>query len=100
MMRESVSLSTCRSSQDVRRVQEVLGDDAHGAAQLADPPAVDVVLLRPEMNRIKNEKSRSQTGNGHVWFSTRRRGALTWRSVHSQTVEDGERHHRDDERLK
>lgn len=37
--------TTCWRSEDVGRVQEVLGDDAHGAVQLADPPAVDVVLL-------------------------------------------------------
>lgn len=29
-------------------MQEVLGDDAHGAVQLADPPAVNVVLLDPK----------------------------------------------------
>ena len=36
------------SSEDVGRVQEVLGDDTHGAVQLADPPAVNVVLLHPK----------------------------------------------------
>lgn len=40
-------LGTCWSSEDVSGVQEVLGDDAHGAVQLADPPAMDVVLLKP-----------------------------------------------------
>lgn len=38
-------VGTCWRSQDVGRVQVVLGDDAHGAAELADPPAVNVVLL-------------------------------------------------------
>lgn len=42
---------TCWRSQDVRRVQEVLRDDAHGAVQLADPPAVDVVLLGKNKRR-------------------------------------------------
>lgn len=46
MIREC--LGTCRSSEDVGRVQEVLGDDAHGAVELADPPAVNVVLLHPK----------------------------------------------------
>lgn len=40
---------TCRGSEDVGRVHEVFGDDANGAVQLADPPAVNVVLLDPEM---------------------------------------------------
>lgn len=43
--------STCWSSEDVGRVQEVLGDDTHGAVHLADPPAMNVVFLRPKMNK-------------------------------------------------
>lgn len=39
------NLATCWSSEDVGRVEVVLGDDAHHAVELADPPAVDVVLL-------------------------------------------------------
>lgn len=48
MLLLSVYLATCWSSEDVGRVQEVLGDDTHGAVQLADPPAVNVVLLEPK----------------------------------------------------
>lgn len=29
-------------------MQEILGDDTHGAVELADPPAVNVVLLEPK----------------------------------------------------
>lgn len=29
-------------------MQVILGDDTHGAIELADPPAVDVVLLEPK----------------------------------------------------
>lgn len=36
---------TCWSSENVSRVQEILGDDTHSAIELADPPAVNVVLL-------------------------------------------------------
>lgn len=43
MIREC--LGTCWSSEDVGGLQEVLGDDTHGAVQFTDPPAVDVVLL-------------------------------------------------------
>lgn len=44
----------CWSSQDVGRVQEVLGDNTHGAIQLADPPAVNVVLLADDINKISS----------------------------------------------
>lgn len=54
-----VGLCTCWSSQDVSRVQEVLGDDTHGAVQLADPPAVDVVLL-------DNTTQNKQRGNEQI----------------------------------
>lgn len=47
-------LRTCRS-QDVGRVQEILGDDAHSPVELADPPAVDVVLLEPKQAESSGE---------------------------------------------
>ena len=55
MIREC--LGTCWSSEDVGRVQEVLGDDTHGAVQLADPPAVNVVLLKPKNEQINKAVS-------------------------------------------
>jgi len=52
--------STCWSSEDVGRLQEVFGDDAHGLVQLADPPAVNVVLLDPQSKDISHSESREQ----------------------------------------
>lgn len=59
MIREC--LGTCWSSEDVGGLQEVLGDDAHGAVQFADPPAVDVVLLNTRREQIM--KSPRASGN-------------------------------------
>lgn len=41
-------LGTCWSSENVSWVQEILGDNTHSAIELADPPAVNVVLLEPK----------------------------------------------------
>lgn len=41
-------LGTCWCSENVGGVQEILGDNAHSAVELADPPAVNVVLLEPK----------------------------------------------------
>lgn len=44
----------CWSSQDVGGLQEVLRDDPHGAVQLADPPAVDVVVLVKDVDEVSS----------------------------------------------
>lgn len=41
------------SSEDVSRVQEVFRDDTHSAVQVADPPAVNVVLLKEKKQTNK-----------------------------------------------
>lgn len=47
-------LGTCWSSENVSRVQEILGDNTHGAMELADPPAVNVILLETKIQKRSN----------------------------------------------
>lgn len=48
MLMIRVHLGTCWCSENVGGVQEILGDNTHGAVVLADPPAINVVLLEPK----------------------------------------------------
>lgn len=63
-------LGTCWSSENVSRVQEILGDNTHSAIELADPPAVNVVLLEPEYRNkatVRKAVAMRGTGRGTEW---------------------------------